>query len=58
MMAARGTPGGLPKALLEACNKFSAALGSGTTLPTISDILATLQGNKAPALPSTQGSAR
>jgi virulence factor Mce-like protein len=58
MMAARGTPGGLPKALLEACNKFSAALDSGTTLPTISDILATLQGNKAPALPSTQGSAR
>lgn len=58
MLAARGTPGGLPKSLQDACNKFAQALDGNGTLPGISDIIAALQGDKAPPLPSAKGSAR
>lgn len=56
MLASRGTPGGLPKSIQDACDKFAQALGGNGTLPTISDIIAALQGDAAPALP--KGSAR
>jgi virulence factor Mce-like protein len=57
-LAARGTPGGLPKSLQDACNQFAQALDGNGTLPTISDIIAALQGDAPPPLPSVKGSAR
>jgi len=57
-LAIRGTPGGLPPSLQDACNKFAQALDGQGTLPDVSDIIAALQGDKAPPLPSAKGSAR
>jgi virulence factor Mce-like protein len=59
LLASRGTPGGLPQSLQDACTKFAQALDGNGILPDLSDIVAALQGDKAPPLPgSTKGSAR
>lgn len=58
MLANRSTPGELPKSLRDACAKFAQALDGNGTLPDISDIIAALQGDKAPPLPTPKGSAR